>query len=103
MKKKMSTKQRSAIKHIPQRSCVACHQAKTKRELIRLVRTSDGRVEVDTSGRRAGRGTYLCRALECWEIGLKGNRLQHALRTDLTQNNREQLFQCGKDLLQGVS
>ena len=81
---------------------MACRQAKAKRELIRLVCTSDGRIEVDTSGRRAGRGAYLCRVLECWETGLKGSRLEHTLRTSLTQDNREQLIQCGKDLLQGV-
>jgi len=82
---------------------MACRKVKAKRELIRLVRTSDGRVEVDTSGKRAGRGAYLCRAQECWEIGLKGGRLEHALRTTLTQDNREQLIRYGKDLLQGVS
>ena len=82
---------------------MACRKVKAKRELIRLVRTSDGRVEVDTGGKRAGRGAYLCRAQECWEIGLKGGRLEHALRTTLTQDNREQLIRYGKDLLQGVS
>ncbi len=82
---------------------MACRKVKAKRELIRLVRTSDGRVEVDTGGKRAGRGAYLCRAQECWEIGLKGGRLEHALRTTLTQDNREQLIRYGKDFLQGVS
>jgi len=99
----MNTNQPSVIKHIPQRTCMACRKVKAKRELIRLVRTSDGRVEVDTSGKRAGRGAYLCRAQECWEIGPKGGRLEHALRTTLTQDNREQLIRYGKDLLQGVS
>ncbi len=90
---------RSISQHILQRTCVACRKVKAKRELIRIVRTSDGNVEVDTSGKKAGRGAYLCRAPECWEVGLKGSRLEYALRTSLTQDNREQLARYGKDLL----
>jgi predicted RNA-binding protein YlxR (DUF448 family) len=80
------------IRHIPQRTCIACHKVRPKRELIRLVRNSDGSVAVDTIGKRVGRGAYLCPAEECWEIGLKGSRIEHALRTTLTQHNREQLI-----------
>ena len=59
---------------------------------------SDGSVEVDTGGKKAGRGAYLCRAQECWEIGLKGSRLEYALRTTLTQDNREQLIKAAGKL-----
>ncbi len=90
---------RSISQHIPQRTCVACRKVKAKRELIRIVRTSDGNVEVDTGSKKAGRGAYLCRAPECWEAGLKGGRLEYALRTRLTQDNRQQLARYGKDLL----
>jgi predicted RNA-binding protein YlxR (DUF448 family) len=76
--------------------------AKPKRELIRLVRISDGSVEVDVSGKKAGRGAYLCRSEECWEVGLKGGGLEHVLRLTLTQDNRERLIGYGKALLQGV-
>ena len=78
---------------------MACRKVSAKRELIRLVRISDERVEVDTSGKKAGRGAYLCRAQECWEIGLKGGRLEYILRTTLTQDNREQLVKQGETLL----
>ena len=88
----------ASVKHIPQRTCVACRKVRAKRELIRLVRISDGSVEVDTSGKKAGRGAYLCRAQECWEIGLKSGRLEHTLRTTLTQDNREQLIRYAKEL-----
>ena len=90
---------RNIRKHIPQRTCVACRKVNAKRELIRLVRISDGSVEIDTSGKKAGRGAYLCRAQDCWEIGLKGGRLEHTLRTTLTQNNREQLVKQWEALL----
>ncbi|MFC2072117.1 YlxR family protein [Chloroflexota bacterium] len=89
-----------SVKHIPQRTCLACRKIKAKQELIRLVRTSDGSIEVDIGGNKmTGRGAYLCPAPECWEIGLKGNRLEHSLRTTLTQENRERLIGFGKDLL----
>jgi len=64
-----------------------------------LVRISDESVEIDISGKKAGRGAYLCPAQECWESGLKGGRLEHSLRTTLRQDNREQLIRLGKDLL----
>jgi len=66
---------------------------------MRLVRISDGSVEVDADGRKAGRGAYLCRAQECWETGLKGGRLEYSLRMTLTPDNRGQLIRFGKDLL----
>lgn len=91
------------IKHIPQRTCVGCRKVKAKRELIRLVHTPDSSVEIDTSEKKVGRGAYLCRVWECWEVGLKGNRLEHALRSRLTEDNREQLIKQAKDLLKGAN
>ena len=78
---------------------MACRKVNAKRELIRLVRISDGNVEIDTIGKKAGRGAYLCRVQECWETGLKGSRLEYTLRTTLTQDNREQLVKHGEALL----
>jgi len=77
---------------------VVCRKVRPKRELIRLVRISDGEVEVDTSGKKVGRGAYLCPVEECWEMGLKGGRLEHALRTTLSQDNREQLIKTAEKL-----
>lgn len=71
---------------------MACRETKPKQELIRLVCIPDGSVEVDTGGKKAGRGAYLCQAQGCWEIGLKGGRLEHALKTTLTQDNRGRLI-----------
>jgi hypothetical protein len=84
-------------KRLPQRTCVACRKVSSKREMVRLVRVSDGNVEIDSSGRKAGRGAYLCPAQECWQVGLSSGRLEHALRTTLTQGNREQLIKYGKE------
>ena len=91
------------MKKIPQRTCVACGKITAKRGLVRLVRTADNRVEVDTDGKKAGRGAYLCPAQECWDIGLKGNRLEHTLRTTLTPENRGQLMKYRGNLWQGAN
>ena len=80
---------------------MACRKVKAKRELIRLVRVSGGSVEVDTGGKRAGRGAYLCRARECWQVGLRGNRVEYVLRVTLAQDNREQLIRYGEGVDEG--
>lgn len=88
----------TAVKHIPQRSCVACGEVRPKGELVRLVRVTGGGVEVDPSGRKAGRGAYLCPALDCWQAGLQKGRLEYVLRTTITGENREQLIRYGQEL-----
>ena len=79
------------MKHIPQRTCVACGDVTSKRELVRLVRLADGTVEIDGTARKAGRGAYLCRSWQCWQDGLKGNRLEQVLHAALSQEDRERL------------
>lgn len=93
----------TSTRHIPQRTCVACRKVKAKRELIRIVHTSDNNVEIDTDGKKAGRGAYLCRVWECWETGLKGNRLEYALHGRLTQPDREQLAKYAREFLEGAN
>jgi predicted RNA-binding protein YlxR (DUF448 family) len=96
---RMSISERS-VKHIPQRTCLACRQVKSKRELVRLVRTLDQGVEVDTGGRKTGRGAYLCPKQECWEVGLRGNQLERSLGVRLTPDNREQLIRFRENTLE---
>lgn len=78
--------------HVPQRTCIGCRQVRPKREMIRVVRTSDAGVQVDLTGKRSGRGAYLCPQQICWEAALGGGRLDHALRTRLTPEERETLM-----------
>ena len=80
-------------KHVPQRTCVACRETGAKRALIRLVRTPEGTVEVDPTGKRNGRGAYLCARVSCWERGVNERTLGRALRLEtLTQENRDALL-----------
>ncbi len=85
----MAGKADRRVKHIPQRTCVGCRLVLPKRTLIRLVRTEQG-VFIDPTGKAAGRGAYLHNQRVCWERGLKGG-LAHALKTDLTDGDRERL------------
>ena len=86
------------IKRVPQRTCIACRQIKAKRDLIRIVKTNDEGVVVDANGKKPGRGAYLCRIKECWENGLKGNRLEYIMHTTLTQQDRQRLEEYAKKL-----
>ena len=103
MRRKSINRHPALIKHIPQRTCIACRKVAEKRELIRLVRTASGSVEVDTRGKKSGRGAYLCRSWECWQAGLKGGQLERALRTTLAEDNRQQLISHGEELMMGMS
>ena len=68
-------------KHVPLRSCIACRAKLPKRELIRIVRTPEGTLEIDPKGKRAGRGAYLCRKRQCCETALQPGRLSQALKS----------------------
>ncbi len=78
-------------RHIAQRTCIGCREIRPKRELIRIVRTASGVVEVDITGKKSGRGAYLCKAKECWEAALKREHLDHALKTKIPAQNRREL------------
>ena len=75
-------------KHVPRRTCVACREIGSKRELVRIVRKPEGGVEVDTTGKLAGRGAYLCKAKACWAMAIKGRQLEHALKTTISDEDR---------------
>ena len=87
-------------KHVPQRTCVACRTVRSKRELVRVVRTSEGAVMVDETGKRNGRGAYLCRQRVCWETALEQNQLERALKTTLVAETKAQLREYAAGLPQ---
>jgi len=66
-------------RHVPQRSCIACRQAGAKSGLLRVVRTPQGEVRLDETGKLAGRGAYLCRNERCLEQAAKQKKLGRAL------------------------
>ncbi|MQF48692.1 YlxR family protein [SAR202 cluster bacterium AC-647-N09_OGT_505m] len=84
--------------HIPLRSCVVCSAKTDKRDLIRLVRTQSGRVEVDTTSKFQGRGAYLCHRQACWDSALKKNRLDHKLRGTISPEDRRVLWEFAQGM-----
>lgn len=80
-------------KHIPNRTCVACGQIRPKRELTRVVRGLDGQVEPDPTGKKAGRGAYLCPVRGCWEQAFRKGALEHALAIKIAAETRQALQQ----------
>jgi predicted RNA-binding protein YlxR (DUF448 family) len=85
-------------KHLPQRTCIACRQVREKKALIRLVRTGNGGAEIDIYGKKPGRGAYLCPKKTCWEVALRKNRLDYALRTKPRDDNRQTLHEYSRNL-----
>ncbi len=71
-------------KKIPYRTCVGCQERKPKRELLRIIRTPDSKIELDVTGKKSGRGAYLCYNMACFQEAIKKKRLGKALKTDLS-------------------
>jgi len=97
--KKNSSSIPPAVKAVPQRTCAVCRLVKEKKELVRLVRTDGGKIEIDATGKREGRGAYLCRDTACWDKLAKGKQLEHAFKSGINRTDLEELIKNGKDLL----
>jgi predicted RNA-binding protein YlxR (DUF448 family) len=75
---------KTSKKKLPERTCVVCRQIKLKKELTRLVATESG-IVTDLTGKRPGRGAYLCNSVGCWEEGIKGKGIERALKVSLNE------------------
>ncbi len=64
------------VKKIPMRMCIGCGEMRPKRELIRVVKPKEGEIQLDLTGRLAGRGAYLCRSADCLRAAQKSHRLE---------------------------
>ncbi len=68
---------------IPIRTCIGCQNKKPKRELIRIIRTPEGNYEIDTTGKKSGRGAYLCYNIKCLDVALREKRLNRSFKKDI--------------------
>lgn len=66
------------IKKIPMRMCLGCGEMKPKKELIRAVKSPEGEISIDLTGKKAGRGAYICKSAECFVKARKARRLEKA-------------------------
>lgn len=80
-------------KHVPQRMCIICRDHDAKRGLHRIVRSPEGIVSPDPTGRRNGRGAYLCHKTACWEKALNSGALARALNTEIDTETLDALRQ----------
>jgi len=71
---------------IPRRKCLGCSEMKPKRELIRIVRSPEGKVDMDKVGKAPGRGCYVCPNLTCLEAAIKAKRVEKALEAPVDED-----------------
>ena len=83
--------QQQRQKKIPVRRCVGCNAQKPKRELVRIVRSPEGDVGVDLTGKKSGRGAYLCPSAACLAKARKAKRLEHAFGVPVPDSVYERL------------
>ena len=78
-------------KKIPQRQCMGCRERRAKKELIRVVRMTDGNVSLDFGGKLNGRGAYLCPDPECLKKAQKSKALERSLEAEIPQEVYDRL------------
>lgn len=81
------------VKKIPQRKCVGCEEMKDKKLLLRVVRSPEGELSLDKTGKKNGRGAYVCPTKECITKAVKEKRLEYALKTPLEADVLQKLLE----------
>jgi len=81
----------SAIKKIPLRKCAGCQEMKPKKELIRVIKTEEDKVEIDLTGKKNGRGAYICHSDECLKKAIKSKGLERSLKIFISEEIYDQL------------
>lgn len=85
--------QQQRQKKIPVRRCVGCNAQKEKRALVRIVRSPEGEISVDLTGKKSGRGAYLCASAACLAKARKAKRLEHAFGVPVPDGVYERLVE----------
>ena len=81
-----------ANKKIPMRKCVGCQEMKEKKSLIRVVKTAEGDIILDDTGKKNGRGAYICKSLECFKKAKKTKALVKAITSDEVKSYIEDTY-----------
>lgn len=87
-----------ANKKIPMRQCVGCNEMKTKREMIRVIKTAEEEIVLDATGKKNGRGAYICPNSECLEKARKSRGLERSLKMAIPKEIYEQLGEEMKEI-----
>ncbi len=86
-----------AVRKIPQRKCAGCEQMKDKKQLIRIVRAPDGEISLDPTGKKSGRGVYICPRRECLDTAHKKRGLERGLKCAVPDEVYERLLEQLED------
>lgn len=79
------------VKKVPMRMCLGCQEMKPKKELIRVVRSPEGDISIDMTGKKAGRGAYICKDINCLEKAIKAKRFEKALEVKISEEVYQKL------------
>lgn len=79
------------IKKIPMRMCLGCNEMKNKRDMLRVVKSPEGNVSLDFTGKKSGRGAYICKTLECFEAARRAKRFERSLSCRIDEKVYEEL------------
>lgn len=75
----------AVVKKIPMRMCLGCNEMKPKKELIRAVKSPEGEISMDLTGKKSGRGAYICRNVECFRLARKARRFEKAFSCQISE------------------
>jgi predicted RNA-binding protein YlxR (DUF448 family) len=85
------------LKKIPQRTCIGCNSKKDKKDLIRVVKNKDGVISVDLTGKKEGRGVYICKTEECLNKAIKNKKMSRAFEMEID----EKIYESLKEFING--
>ena len=74
---------RTTVRKVPMRQCTGCQEMKNKKEMIRVLKTAEGEITLDATGKKNGRGAYLCRSMDCLEKAVKNKGLERSLKVKI--------------------
>ncbi len=75
----------ATVKKTPMRMCLGCNEMKPKKELIRAVKSPEGEISIDLTGKKSGRGAYICRSAECFRMARKARRFEKAFSCQISE------------------
>ena len=75
-----------AVKKIPMRMCLGCGEMKPKKELIRVVKSKEGEISLDLTGKKSGRGAYICKSVECFEKARKARKFERSFSCMISED-----------------
>ena len=88
------------IKKVATRQCMGCGEKKDKKELIRVIKTPEGEIIVDFTGKKNGRGAYICNSIDCLKTAVKKKSLERSLKTQIQKEIYQELE---KEMMEGES